>query len=389
MYDVVHRCLDTCVLFYFALKQVVDVETVQGFLRRKNIVISAKRYGIDALGAMAQGLFCSLLIGTILNTLGSQFGIGFLTAQLITINGVGYTAGGLASFMSGPAMAVAIGYALQAPPLVLFSLVTVGYACNALGGAGGPLAVLFVAIIAAEVGKAVSKETRVDILVTPIVTILAGLGASWIIAPPIGGAASAFGQLIMRTTELQPFFMGVLVSVLVGIALTLPISSAAICAALGLTGLAGGAAVAGCCANMVGFAVLSFREKPVGRPGEPGHRHLYAPDAQHREKSPDLAPRHPHLRCHRPPGHLCIPVGDERGPHQLGHGHLRPVRPAGGLDRLGESQRDRPGQWGRPPSPPPPLSGRDSSSSPLSSPPSSPGFLGCSSGRSAGSRRGT
>ena len=227
-------------------------------------MISAKRYGIDALGAMAQGLFCSLLIGTILNTLGSQFGIGFLTAQLITINGVGYTAGGLASFMSGPAMAVAIGYALQAPPLVLFSLVTVGYACNALGGAGGPLAVLFVAIIAAEVGKAVSKETRVDILVTPIVTILAGLGASWIIAPPIGGAASAFGQLIMRTTELQPFFMGVLVSVLVGIALTLPISSAAICAALGLTGLAGGAAVAGCFANMVGFAVLSFRENRWG-----------------------------------------------------------------------------------------------------------------------------
>ena len=120
------------------------------------------------------------------------------------------------------------------------------------------------AIIAAEVGKAVSKETRVDILVTPIVTILAGLGASWIIAPPIGGAASAFGQLIMRTTELQPFFMGVLVSVLVGIALTLPISSAAICAALGLTGLAGGAAVAGCCANMVGFAVLSFRENRWG-----------------------------------------------------------------------------------------------------------------------------
>ena len=240
------------------------METVRGFLRRKNIVISAKRYGIDALGAMAQGLFCSLLIGTILNTLGTQFGIGFLTAQLITINGVGYTAGGLASFMSGPAMAVAIGYALQAPPLVLFSLVTVGYACNALGGAGGPLAVLFVAIIAAEVGKAVSKETRVDILVTPIITILAGLGASWIIAPPIGGAASAFGQLIMRTTELQPFFMGVLVSVLVGIALTLPISSAAICAALGLTGLAGGAAVAGCCANMVGFAVLSFRENRWG-----------------------------------------------------------------------------------------------------------------------------
>ena len=240
------------------------MEQVKGFLKRKNIVISAKRYGIDALGAMAQGLFCSLLIGTILNTIGTQFHIGFLTAQVITINGVGYTIGGLASFMSGSAMAVAIGYALQAPPMVLFSLVTVGYACNALGGAGGPLAVLFVAIIAAEVGKAISTETKVDILVTPIVTILVGVGAAWIIAPPIGGAASAFGQLIMRTTELQPFFMGVLVSVLVGIALTLPISSAAICAAIGLTGLAGGAAVAGCCANMVGFAVMSFRENRWG-----------------------------------------------------------------------------------------------------------------------------
>ena len=100
------------------------MEQVKGFLKRKNIVISAKRYGIDALGAMAQGLFCSLLIGTILNTIGTQFHIGFLTAQVITINGVGYTIGGLASFMSGSAMAVAIGYALQAPPMVLFSLVT-------------------------------------------------------------------------------------------------------------------------------------------------------------------------------------------------------------------------------------------------------------------------
>ena len=234
------------------------------FLKRKNIVISAKRYGIDALGAMAQGLFCSLLIGTILNTLGSQFQIGFLTAQIIEINKVGYTIGGMCSFMSGPAMAIAIGYALQAPPLVLFSLATVGYACNALGGAGGPLAVLFVAIIAAECGKAVSKETKVDILVTPIVTTLVGIGAAWVIAPPIGSAASAFGQLIMRATELQPFLMGILVSVLVGVALTLPISSAAICSVLGLTGLAGGAAVAGCCAQMVGFAVMSFKENGWG-----------------------------------------------------------------------------------------------------------------------------
>ena len=238
------------------------------FMKRKNIVISAKRYGIDALGAMAQGLFCSLLIGTILNTIGTQFNVEFLNQVVATLGSgdkqITYTVGGLASAMSGPAMAVAIGYALQAPPMVLFSLVTVGFASNALGGAGGPLAVLFVAIIAAEFGKAVSKETKIDILVTPIVTILIGVGAAWVIAPPIGAAANAFGQLIVQTTKLQPFWMGMLVSVLVGIALTLPISSAAICSALGLVGLAGGAAVAGCCANMVGFAVLSFKENGWG-----------------------------------------------------------------------------------------------------------------------------
>ena len=240
------------------------MENVKAFLKRKNIVLSVRRYGIDALGAMAQGLFCSLLIGTILNTVGAQFHIGFLTAELITINEVGYTIGGMASFMSGAAMAVAIGYALQAPPMVLFSLATVGYACNALGKAGGPLAVLLVAILAAECGKAVSKETKIDILVTPIVTTLVGIGAAWAVAPPIAAAASAFGQLIMRATVLQPFLMGILVSVLVGVALTLPISSAAICSVLGLTGLAGGAAVAGCCAQMVGFAVMSFQENGWG-----------------------------------------------------------------------------------------------------------------------------
>ena len=234
------------------------------FLRRKNIVFSAKRYGIDALGAMAQGLFCSLLIGTIINTIGTQFHIDFLTQVVATLGSgdkqITYTVGGLASAMSGPAMAVAIGYALQAPPMVLFSLVTVGFASNALGGAGGPLAVLFVAIIAAEFGKAVSKETKIDILVTPLVTILAGVALSAWWAPAIGTAASAVGDFVKWATVLQPFWMGILVSVVIGVALTLPISSAAICAAIGLTGLAGGAAVAGCCANMVGFAVLSFRE---------------------------------------------------------------------------------------------------------------------------------
>ena len=244
------------------------MEKLKAFLKRKNIVISAKRYGIDALGAMAQGLFCSLLIGTIINTIGTQFHIPFLTQVVATLGSgdhtISYTVGGLASAMSGPAMAVAIGYALQAPPLVLFSLATVGFASNTLGGAGGPLAVLFIAIIAAELGKAVSKETKIDILVTPLVTILAGVGLSALLAPAIGTAASAVGDVVKWATVLQPFWMGILVSVVIGVALTLPISSAAICAAIGLTGLAGGAAVAGCCANMVGFAVLSFRENRWG-----------------------------------------------------------------------------------------------------------------------------
>ncbi len=237
---------------------------MRDFLKRKNIEISVKRYLVDALGAMAQGLFCSLLIGTIINTIGTQFGIGFLTVPVATVAGVEYTVGGLATAMSGPAMAVAIGYALQAPPLVLFSLITVGFASNALGGAGGPLAVLFVAIISAEIGKAVSKETKIDILVTPLVTIGMGIALSAWWAPALGKAASSVGTLIMWATTKQPFIMGILVSVIVGIALTLPISSAAICAALSLTGLAGGAAVAGCCAQMVGFAFMSFKENKWG-----------------------------------------------------------------------------------------------------------------------------
>lgn len=229
------------------------MEKFRAFLKRKNIVFSARRYGIDALGAMAQGLFCSLLIGTIIKTLGTQLNLSYLS-----------DIGSYAMAVSGPAMAVAIGYALQAPPMVLFSLSAVGWAANAEGGAGGPLAVLIIAIVAAECGKAVSKETKIDILVTPAVTILVGVALAKCIAPPIGVGAQAFGKVIDEATRLQPFWMGAAVSVLVGVALTLPISSAAICSVLGLTGLAGGAAVAGCCAQMVGFAVMSFRENRWG-----------------------------------------------------------------------------------------------------------------------------
>lgn len=241
---------------------------VKNFLKRKQIEISLKRYFVDAMSAMAQGLFCTLLVGTILNTLGTELNIPYLTQTVLSIGSgegaVSYTIGGLASALVGPGIAIAIGSSLNAPPLVLFSLIPVGFSANAIGGAGGPLAVYIVVIIACELGKVVSKETRIDILVTPIVTILVGIGLSSLIAAPIGRAAQAVGSAIMWATNLQPFLMGIAVSVLVGIALTLPISSAAICAALGLTGLAGGAAVAGCCAQMVGFAVMSFRENRWG-----------------------------------------------------------------------------------------------------------------------------
>lgn len=229
------------------------MENVKSFLARKDIVISADRYLIDAMGAMAKGLFASLLIGTILSTAGTQLHVPFLS-----------DIGSYASGAAGAAMAASIAWALHAPQLVLFTMVGVGAAANSLGGAGGPLAVYIIAIIATECGKLVSGETKVDILVTPAVTLIVGAGLSMLWAPAIGAAASSLGSIIMWATEQQPFIMGIIVAVVTGIALTLPISSAAICAALSLTGLAGGAAVAGCCAQMIGFAVMSFKENGVG-----------------------------------------------------------------------------------------------------------------------------
>lgn len=222
----------------------------------------AKRYLIDATSGMAQGLFCSLLIGTIVKTLGQQLlrlGTNVVFEFLVT-------AGNFASdaHVVGAAMAIGIGFAMQMPALVLFSLAAVGSAANVTGGAGGPLAVLLIAIISAELGNLVSKKTKVDIIVTPAVTILAGALLTVLTAKYIGIAANSVGKFLVWTTKLHPFWMGILVSAVVGIALTLPISSAAICAAFGLTGLAGGAAVAGCCAQMVGFAVMSFKENRWG-----------------------------------------------------------------------------------------------------------------------------
>lgn len=223
---------------------------VKNFLKRKNVNITVKTYLIDALGAMAFGLFASLLIGTIFGTLGDKTQITLFT-----------TVSEYCKSATGAALGVSIAYALQAPQLVLFSAATVGIAGNALGG---PVGALVSTVIATELGKIVSKETRVDILVTPGVTIISGVLMAQFVGPGVSAFMTAFGNLVKTTTEMQPFFMGMLVSALIGIALTLPISSAAICIMLSLDGLAGGAATAGCCAQMIGFAVLSFRENGVG-----------------------------------------------------------------------------------------------------------------------------
>ena len=238
------------------------------FLKRKNVEISAKRYGIDAMGAMALGLFGSLLIATIFNAIG-----------LIPYMSYFKVIGGYGAKAAGCAMAVAIAFALKAPPLVMYSTALVGFIANDLGGAGGPIAVLIITIIAVEFGKLVSKETKVDILVTPFVTVFVGGMLSVLVAPHIGTLVGYLAKFIGWATFQHPFVMGLIIATVIGVALTLPISSAAICAGLGLSAvtatgaladnyqglaLAGGAAVAGCCAHMVGFAVMSFRENGVG-----------------------------------------------------------------------------------------------------------------------------
>ena len=202
-----------------------------------------KRYLIDAMGGMAQGLFASLLIGTIVKTLGQQL----LRLGANPVFEFFVSAGNFAceAHVVGAAMAVGIGYAMGASSLVLFTLVAVGAAANVSGGAGGPLAVLIIAVLSCECGMLVSKKTKVDIIVTPLVTIAAGVFFTLLFASHIGKAAYSFGNLIMWATTLKPFLMGILISVIVGILLTLPVSSAA---------------VAGCCAQMVGFAVMSFKE---------------------------------------------------------------------------------------------------------------------------------
>lgn len=227
------------------------METLKQFLKRKDIEVSFQRYGIEVLGMMAYGLFASLLVGTILNTIGSQFGLTFLSEQVWPI----------ANQATGAAIAVAIAYGLKAPPLVLFAATVCGLAGYALGG---PVGTLVATLFGVEAGKMISKETVIDIVVTPTVTILVGTVVAVWIGPGISSFLTWVGQLIIYFTTLQPLLMGILVSVAMGMILTLPISSAALSMMLGLTGIAGGAATAGCCANMIGFAVISFRENGWG-----------------------------------------------------------------------------------------------------------------------------
>lgn len=230
----------------------------KGFLARKNIVFSLERYFIDALGAMALGLFSSLIVGLILRTAGEQLTNLAGAGRVFTfLTEIGQSAMG----MMGPAIGVAVAYGLKAPPLVLFSSAITGAAGAQLGGPAGSFVA---AVLGAEFGKAVSRETKVDIIVTPAVTIAAGILAAQIVGPWVQTFMQRFGQLIMRATELQPIPMGIVVAVLMGLALTAPISSAALAIMLQLSGLAAGAATVGCAAQMVGFAVAGYRENGWG-----------------------------------------------------------------------------------------------------------------------------
>ena len=220
------------------------------FLKRKGIELSVKSYAITALSYMALGLFASLIIGLIIRTAGEQFNI----EMLITV-------GQTAMDLMGPAIGVAIAYGLKAPSLVLFSSAVAG----AFGAAsGGPAGAYIAAVLATEFGKLISGSTKIDIIATPLVTIFVGYFAAEYIGVFINDGMLAFGELINWSVNQHPFVMGVLVASLMGLALTAPISSAAIAIMLGLDGLAAGAATVGCSAQMIGFAVSSYRENGVG-----------------------------------------------------------------------------------------------------------------------------
>lgn len=255
----------------------------RSFLDKKGITLSPKVYFVDAMSAMALGLFATLLMGTIFKTIA-----GWIPETNI-LNEFFMSMSTYASGATGAVLGVAIAYSLKAHPLVIFSAGVVGMAGNALpttfenlykvvikngvevkepiAVTAGPLGAFICVLIAVEVAKLVSKSTKVDILVTPAVAIGVGVLAAMLLCPGIAYIMYWLGYFIEYATNALPFVMGVVISVIVGIVLTLPISSAALCAMIGgtgIAGIAGGAAVAGCCAQMVGFAVISFRENKWG-----------------------------------------------------------------------------------------------------------------------------
>ncbi|MDF0726463.1 PTS sugar transporter subunit IIC [Cytobacillus sp. S13-E01] len=226
---------------------------MRDFLLRKGVTLSPKVYFIEALSYMALGLFSSLIIGLIIKTVGEQIGTP-LSPLFIEM-------GTMAMSLYGPAIGAAVAYGLKAPPLVLFSALLSGAAGASLGGPAGSF---IAALISTEIGKLVSKETKIDIIITPFVTIVSGFLTATFIGPSINLFMKSFGEIIMWSTEQRPIVMGILVAVLMGLALTAPISSAAIALMLDLQGLAAGAATIGCCAQMMGFATSSFRENRYG-----------------------------------------------------------------------------------------------------------------------------
>ena len=254
-----------------------EKKTFKEFLKSKDINVSAKTYFVDAMGGMAQGLFASLLVGTILSTI-AKYVILIDNPAVKQLGHYIAQAGSLASAVTGAAIGIGIAFALKAPMLVMACAAAVGYFANAYPGSvgkcgfyyldkpytAGPLGVFIAVIFAVEFGKMVSKQTKVDILVTPLVTLGVGFGVAYVTCPPIAIAMNWLGEFINTATTLHPFLMGIIISVVVGIILTLPISSAAICASIGIAGIAGGAALAGCCAQMIGFAVASYRENKWG-----------------------------------------------------------------------------------------------------------------------------
>ncbi len=237
----------------------------RAFLDKKGITLSPKVYFVDAMGAMALGLFATLLIGTIFGTIADYVPTGNVISDFF-LNLELYSKGA-----TGIVLGIAIAHALKAPPLVMFCAGVVGMCGNALPFVyegktitGGPAGAFICVLLAVEIGKLVSKTTKVDIIVTPAVTIGVGVLVAMLICPAVAFAMYWIGYFVNYATTMMPFLMGIIISVAVGMILTLPISSAAICAMIGISGLAGGAAVAGCCAQMVGFAVISFRENKWG-----------------------------------------------------------------------------------------------------------------------------